>query len=171
MYKSNNSPHQNGYRSPMDPQEEYQRTPNSAFNYFEDDDNYDEQHDESYQQQHQQLTPVYSPHVEEPPSLSPYNNNGSDAPQDNSGLGYPLPLEDYGEDNEQSSAIVGEDAALETEELEQLQEEAERMKGLGNKHMAAQVSFLSLCSYGSRQMCCFVFMGVIILLIHGLVSY
>lgn len=33
-----------------------------------------------------------------------------------------------------------EDAVLDLAELEQLQEEAERMKGLGNKHMAAQVS-------------------------------
>ena len=147
MYKSkNNSPHQNnGYRSPrMDPQEEYQHstTPtNRAFNYFEDDDNYDEQQqydDGSYEQQQQQLTPVYSPHVEEePPSLSPYNNNNNAPPREDNGLGYPL--EDN--NNEQSSAMAGEDAALDMEELEQLQEEAERMKGLGNKHMAAQVSF------------------------------
>ena len=32
----------------------------------------------------------------------------------------------------------GDDAVLDLAELEQLQEEAERMKGLGNKHMAAQ---------------------------------
>ena len=37
-------------------------------------------------------------------------------------------------------ATGGEDAVLDLAELEQLQEEAERMKGLGNKHMAAQVS-------------------------------
>ena len=33
-----------------------------------------------------------------------------------------------------------EDAVLDLVELEQLHEESERMKGLGNKHMAAQVS-------------------------------
>lgn len=42
-----------------------------------------------------------------------------------------------GED-EQTDAMAGDDAVLDLAELEQLQEEAERMKGLGNKHMAAQ---------------------------------
>ena len=36
--------------------------------------------------------------------------------------------------------VKADDAVLDLAELEQLQEEAERMKGLGNKHMAAQVS-------------------------------
>ena len=43
----------------------------------------------------------------------------------------PAPVEDE---------VKADDAVLDLAELEQLQEEAERMKGLGNKHMAAQVS-------------------------------
>jgi hypothetical protein len=46
-----------------------------------------------------------------------------------------------GENSDQMSNAAGaDDAILDLAELEQLQEEAERMKGLGNKHMAAQVS-------------------------------
>jgi hypothetical protein len=36
----------------------------------------------------------------------------------------------------------GEDALLDLAQLEELQREAEKMKALGNKHMAAQVSNL-----------------------------
>lgn len=110
-----------------------------------------EQHGQ-YEQWQQQQQAVYSPRLmedgEEPPSLSPR----FDAPEGiedstpymkhkdslvREQLGYPL-----GEDlDEHESVIGGDDAALDLAELEQLQEEAERMKGLGNKHMAAQVSF------------------------------
>lgn len=44
--------------------------------------------------------------------------------------------DEYGEQNQPETG--GDDAVLDLAELEQLQEEAERMKGLGNKHMAAQ---------------------------------
>jgi hypothetical protein len=44
------------------------------------------------------------------------------------------------ENGQMNDATGAEDAVLDLAELEQLQEEAERMKGLGNKHMAAQVS-------------------------------
>lgn len=111
-----------------------------------------EQHGQYEPRQQQQQQAVYSPRLmedgEEPPSLSPR----FDAPEGiedstpymkhkdslvREQLGYPL-----GEDlDEHESVIGGDDAALDLAELEQLQEEAERMKGLGNKHMAAQVSF------------------------------
>lgn len=48
--------------------------------------------------------------------------------------------DEEGNDNRNDAVTGGEDAVLDLAELEQLQEEAERMKGLGNKHMAAQVS-------------------------------
>jgi len=41
-------------------------------------------------------------------------------------------------DSTVDDTVGAEDAVLDLAELEQLQEEAERMKGLGNKHMAAQ---------------------------------
>lgn len=45
------------------------------------------------------------------------------------------------DDSNQIDTTSGaEDAVLNLVELEQLHEESERMKGLGNKHMAAQVS-------------------------------
>lgn len=53
--------------------------------------------------------------------------------------------EGVGDDQNNNDVTGGEDAVLDLAELEQLQEEAERMKGLGNKHMAAQVS-LTKCS-------------------------
>ena len=47
---------------------------------------------------------------------------------------------DQQEDQEnQGDATEGDDALLDLEQLEELQHEAERMKALGNKHMAAQV--------------------------------
>ena len=52
----------------------------------------------------------------------------------------PAPPEEAGSPGTPADATGGDDAVLDLEELEQLQEEAERMKGLGNKHMAAQVS-------------------------------
>ena len=49
-----------------------------------------------------------------------------------------------GENNSKSGgdSMKAEEAVMDLAELEQLQEEAERMKGLGNKHMAAQVSII-----------------------------
>jgi hypothetical protein len=46
------------------------------------------------------------------------------------------------DDNEpaQETSVDGEEALLDLAQLEELQIEAEKMKGLGNKHMAAQVS-------------------------------
>eukprot|EP00584_Thalassiosira_punctigera_P013929 CAMPEP_0172555504 /NCGR_PEP_ID=MMETSP1067-20121228/58452_1 /TAXON_ID=265564 ORGANISM="Thalassiosira punctigera, Strain Tpunct2005C2" /NCGR_SAMPLE_ID=MMETSP1067 /ASSEMBLY_ACC=CAM_ASM_000444 /LENGTH=240 /DNA_ID=CAMNT_0013344027 /DNA_START=29 /DNA_END=748 /DNA_ORIENTATION=- len=43
-----------------------------------------------------------------------------------------------GDDDANTTATGADEAVLDLAELEQLQEEAERMKGLGNKHMAAQ---------------------------------
>ena len=52
---------------------------------------------------------------------------------------------DRGEIGDQMNHSPGaDDAVLDLAELEQLQEEAERMKGLGNKHMAAQVSNIAI---------------------------
>ncbi len=48
--------------------------------------------------------------------------------------------------DQMNDATGAEDAVLDLAELEQLQEEAERMKGLGNKHMAAQVSTYDMIS-------------------------
>ena len=59
------------------------------------------------------------------------------------------PDDEGGDANRTNNEVIGaEDAVLDLAELEQLQEEAERMKGLGNKHMAAQVSFIQDCSSG-----------------------
>lgn len=44
----------------------------------------------------------------------------------------------YGDDQEEQDAFEHDDALLDAEQLEQLHMEAERMKALGNKHMAAQ---------------------------------
>ncbi len=56
------------------------------------------------------------------------------------------------EDDEGDEGAAGaEDAILDLEELEQLQEEAERMKGLGNKHMAAQVSVFPCVNHVSEN--------------------
>lgn len=40
---------------------------------------------------------------------------------------------------EYNDATNGDDAFLDLDQLEELHDEAERMKALGNKHMAAQV--------------------------------
>jgi hypothetical protein len=49
----------------------------------------------------------------------------------------PSPLPKQANDN-----IDGDEALMDLEQLEDLHNEAERMKALGNKHMAAQVRFL-----------------------------
>jgi hypothetical protein len=41
--------------------------------------------------------------------------------------------------SKQQPAMDGDEALLDLAQLEELHEEAERMKALGNKHMAAQV--------------------------------
>ena len=40
---------------------------------------------------------------------------------------------------EKEEKVEGEDPMLDMQQLEELHDEAERMKALGNKHMAAQV--------------------------------
>ena len=54
----------------------------------------------------------------------------------------PGPIGGGGGDYENDVVTGAEDAVLDLAELEQLHEESERMKGLGNKHMAAQVSYI-----------------------------
>lgn len=61
---------------------------------------------------------------------------------------------DGGENNSKNGgdSMKAEEAVMDLAELEQLQEEAERMKGLGNKHMAAQVSIIiyyGVCDEGT----------------------
>ena len=54
----------------------------------------------------------------------------------------------YGDDQAQddSGAVLnGDDALLDLDQLEELHDEAERMKALGNKHMAAQVRIYMGC--------------------------
>ena len=58
---------------------------------------------------------------------------------DNDGYNVSTP-NDYEPETSVEDEVKADDAVLDLAELEQLQEEAERMKGLGNKHMAAQVS-------------------------------
>ena len=51
-------------------------------------------------------------------------------------------IQDDGDDDDIIQAKRSTDEALmDLAQLEELQEEAERMKALGNKHMAAQVSY------------------------------
>lgn len=65
-------------------------------------------------------------------------------PDDEGGGGAAAAVADEDDNDDRKNEVTGgEDAVLDLAELEQLQEEAERMKGLGNKHMAAQVSQLS----------------------------
>lgn len=67
-----------------------------------------------------------------------YGDQQHEHPDDEPGK---IAMEGGGEDvgvDQNNDATGGEDAVLDLAELEQLQEEAERMKGLGNKHMAAQ---------------------------------
>ena len=45
----------------------------------------------------------------------------------------------YGENSPSKGGVDGEEALLDLAQLEELHQEAERMKALGNKHMAAQV--------------------------------
>lgn len=74
-----------------------------------------------------------------------YYNGGMDPPEDESYYEHPDDepadsLEGGGNNSTNGGdSIKAEEAVMDLAELEQLQEEAERMKGLGNKHMAAQV--------------------------------
>jgi hypothetical protein len=45
-------------------------------------------------------------------------------------------------DDDAGGAVDGDEALLDLAQLEELHQEAERMKALGNKHMAAQVNVL-----------------------------
>ena len=54
----------------------------------------------------------------------------------------------YGDDQAQDNSgevLNGDDALLDLDQLEELHDEAERMKALGNKHMAAQVRIYMGC--------------------------
>eukprot|EP00804_Cyclotella_cryptica_P006380 CCRYP_014266-RB/>CCRYP_014266-RB protein AED:0.18 eAED:0.18 QI:236/1/1/1/1/0.85/7/3669/1526 len=135
-------------------------------NDYHHDNNYDDAdpYDASQEQQQQHpSSPHYSKDLEqEPPHLTP-RLSAPEGMEDDSptpsrmnslareALGYPLGEDAYDEEQQQqqqeeeeeeeeegSAVMGGDDAVLDLEELEQLQEEAERMKGLGNKHMAAQ---------------------------------
>ena len=78
-------------------------------------------------------------------------NGGMDPPEDEYLFDEPAGSLDGGENNSKSGgdSMKAEEAVMDLAELEQLQEEAERMKGLGNKHMAAQVRiiFILCCMY------------------------
>ena len=57
---------------------------------------------------------------------------------------YQAPLMDEAYDYDAGNAVESEEALLDLAQLEELHQEAEKMKALGNKHMASQV-----CSVGS----------------------
>jgi hypothetical protein len=62
-------------------------------------------------------------------------------------------MRDEQDDNEEvENSMDGQEALLDLAQLEELQIEAEKMKGLGNKHMAAQVSTRILAYAGSDEM-------------------
>jgi hypothetical protein len=78
-------------------------------------------------QQYQLNAPPPPPPPLEPPKKSPRS-----------------PEREEAEDDEEEPAMreqTGEEALLDLAQLEELHHEAEKMKALGNKHMAAQVSF------------------------------
>lgn len=77
----------------------------------------------------------YPQHRRQP--MEPEDDYDGDYPDDEP-HGHAMNREENGD--QLNDASGAEDAVLDLAELEQLQEEAERMKGLGNKHMAAQVS-------------------------------
>lgn len=95
-------------RQPLDPEEE--------------DDSYDEPSDN---QRHEEEEQEYEEEQEE-------------EYEEEEGEEYDVDETQSTGEDEQTDAMAGDDAVLDLAELEQLQEEAERMKGLGNKHMAAQ---------------------------------
>lgn len=83
-----------------------------------------------------------------------YDYEYDEHPDDEGGDANDAAADGDGNDDHNKEATGAEDAVLDLAELEQLQEEAERMKGLGNKHMAAQVSSIvvfvakiSLCDW------------------------
>ncbi|KAL3767706.1 hypothetical protein ACHAW5_001802 [Stephanodiscus triporus] len=80
----------------------------------------------------------YPQHRRQP--MEPEDDYDGDYPDDEP-YGHAMNREENGD--QLNDASGAEDAVLDLAELEQLQEEAERMKGLGNKHMAAQVIALA----------------------------
>jgi hypothetical protein len=64
-----------------------------------------------------------------------------------------------GEDDEGDDYVAaadGEEALLDLVQLEELHQEAERMKALGNKHMAAQGMYVCICRrFSLCFLCCF----------------
>ena len=85
-----------------------------------------------------------------------YDYEYDEHPDDEGGDANDAAADGDGNDDHNKEATGAEDAVLDLAELEQLQEEAERMKGLGNKHMAAQVSsivvFVAKISLGGVSM-------------------
>ena len=79
------------------------------------------------------------PGQEENRIASPSKQQGVDPPTTSAELAYNTNVE--GDKVQDASAEVGngDDALLDLDQLEELHDEAERMKALGNKHMAAQV--------------------------------
>ena len=69
------------------------------------------------------------------PSPTPTSSAARDWKQAQSYQPTPAPVE------EERPAADGEEALLDLVQLEELHQEAERMKALGNKHMAAQGKF------------------------------
>ena len=66
---------------------------------------------------------------EESRVVSPLKQQGMDPPASSA----------ENENKSQDASADGDDAMLDLDQLEELHDEAERMKALGNKHMAAQV--------------------------------
>lgn len=82
--------------------------------------------------------PVEDHHSAPPPVVEP---RAVSPPQEQQGVDPPGNSDE--EDGEQQApngaSTEGDEALLDLEQLEELHHEAERMKALGNKHMAAQV--------------------------------
>ena len=98
------------------------------------------------QEQNAKEVPYWEEQRQQPRTVSPSNQTKQEVldppasiPEDdakNSGV------KESDDDNKQVGSIEsveGEDALLDLDQLKELHDEAERMKALGNKHMAAQV--------------------------------
>lgn len=93
--------------------------------------------DNGYPPQHQQQHRIRQPME---PEDGDYDEHPDDEQRNDDIMEGEAPDDENnnGDDLTNVDGIGAEDAVLDLAELEQLQEEAERMKGLGNKHMAAQ---------------------------------
>jgi hypothetical protein len=77
-----------------------------------------------------------------PPSLRQAGGQAMDPPGSSDQPSSPTQEDPPAEEDEQEETVEGDEALLDLEQLEELHHEAERMKALGNKHMAAQVRIL-----------------------------